>query len=669
VSRTRPAVVAWSALALAVAVLCLYAPVRDFGFVSFDDPEYVSRNPHLRGGLSWTGVRWAFTTPYAANWHPLTWLSHMLDWSLFQGWAGGHHLTSVALHAASAGLLLIALVRLTGAPWESTLAAAAFALHPLRVESVAWVSERKDVLATLGWIVAMLAYARYLERRTVARYAIVLAAFACGLLAKPMVVTLPFAFLLLDVWPLDRVRREGWPRLVLEKAPLLALSAGAALVTFRVQSGAGAVASLEHQPLPARLANAVLAYVAYVWKTIWPSRLAVFYPQAPEYPAGPVLAALVVLALVTAVGFHERRRRPYLLVGWLWFVGTLVPVIGVVRAGDQAMADRFTYIPSIGLVVAGAWLAGEAARRSPRAWWTATAAAALLLVAWSAATATQLRTWRDSRALYQHALAVTTGNHLAEGNLGLLVLEEGKVEEAMAHFRAAVEARPASPKAHVNLGVGLATLGHHAEALREYETAVRLDPKLPVAHYNLGLELSEQGRVDEAVPHYEAAIRLDPDYAPPHVNLGLVLANRGEVADAIAHYRTAIALDPKLPAAYNNLAVALERTGAIAEALDAYRAAVRMQPADPRARFNLGAALFGQGAAREAVEQYREVVRLDPTIPEAHAALAEALAATGDIPAATAAFQQALQRRPNWPEVRARIQELGSRSTAPSPGP
>jgi tetratricopeptide (TPR) repeat protein len=667
VSRTRSAVVAWSALLLAAAVVLLYAPVRDFGFVTFDDPEYVSQNPHLRGGLTWTGLRWAFTTPHAANWHPLTWLSHMLDWSLFGGWAGGHHLTSVALHAASAAVLLIALVRLTGAPWESAVAAAAFALHPLRVESVAWVSERKDVLATLAWVAAMLAYARFVERRTAARYALVLAAFAVGLLAKPMVVTLPFALLLLDVWPLDRPRRDGWRRLVLEKVPLLVLSAAAALVTFRVQSSAGAVASLEHQPLPARLANAVLAYVAYVWKTVWPSRLACFYPQAAEYPMGPVLAALGVLGLVTAIALHQRRRRPYLLVGWLWFVGTLVPVIGVVRAGDQAMADRFTYIPSIGLVVAGAWLAGEAARRSPRAWWTATAAAAIVLIAWSATTATQLRTWRDSRALYAHALAVTTGNHLADGNLGLLLLEENDVDEAMRHFRAAVEARPASSKAHVNLGVGLATLGRHDDALREYEAAVGLDPRLPVAHYNLGLELSEHGRVDEAVSHYETAIRLDPDYAPPHVNLGLVLANRGRLDDAIAHYRTAIALDPRLPAAYNNLAVALERTGAIAEALDAYRAAVRLQPSDPRARFNLGAVLLGQGAAREAAEQYREVVRLDPTIPEAHAALAESLAATGDIPGATAAFEQALRHRPDWPEVRARIQELTKHRTPPSP--
>jgi tetratricopeptide (TPR) repeat protein len=666
VKRETRAVAALAA-ALAVGVVWLYAPVRGFEFVTFDDPEYVAKNPHVHQGLGWRGVAWAFTTPYAANWHPLTWLSHMLDWSLYGDWAGGHHLTSVVLHAVASAVLLVALVRLTRAPWESAVAAAVFALHPLRVESVAWVSERKDVLATLGWIAAMWTYARYAERPTVARYAPVVVAFALGLLAKPMVVTLPAALLLLDAWPLGRVAREGWRRLVVEKLPLFLMSGAAAFVTYRAQAGAGAVASLEHQPLAERLANAPLAYVTYLWKTIWPTRLCAFYPQPASYPPLEVGAAVAVLLALTALGLRQWRRRPYLLVGWLWFVGTLVPVVGIVRAGDQAMADRFTYIPSIGLAIAAAWALGELARRDDRRWWTATVAVALVLVVWSASTRAQLATWHDSRALYRHALAVTTRNHLADGNLGLLVLEDGRVDEAMTHFRAAVEARPSSPKAHVNLGVGLATLGRHDDALREYEIAVRLDPTLALAHYNLGLELAEHGRLDDATAHYTEAIRLDPEYAPPHVNLGLVLANRGELAEAIAHYRRALALDPQLYAAYNNLAVALERTGAIGEALDSYRAAVLIQPGDPRARFNLGAVLFGQGMAREAAEQYREVIRLDPTIPEAHAALGEALAAAGDVPGATAAFRHALERRPDWPAVRTRIDELTATGAAPSP--
>ena len=651
---------------LALAVVWLYAPVRDFPFITFDDPEYVTRNPHVRGGLGWSGVVWAFTQPYAANWHPLTWLSHMLDWSLYGAWAGGHHLTSVVLHALSTVVLLAALVRLTRAPWESAVAAALFALHPLRVESIAWVSERKDVLSTLGWVTAMLAYARYAERPSLGRYLAVAAAFAAGLLAKPMVVTLPAALLLLDAWPLGRPAREGWRRLVVEKVPLFALSAVAAIVTYRVQAGAGAVASLEHQPFAARVENALLAYVSYLGKTLWPSGLAAFYPPPDDFAITAVIGAAAVLLAMTAVALWQWRARPYLLVGWLWFLGTLVPVIGIVHAGDQAMADRFTYVPSIGLGLMSAWALGEPARRTPRSWWVATAAVAVAITLWSIRTREQLQTWRDSRALYTHALAVTTGNHLAHGNLGLLLLEERRVDDAMAHFRAAVAARAGSPKAHVNLGVGLAALGHRDEAIVEYETAVRLDPRLPVAHYNLALELGELGRLDEAVGHYEEAIRHDPEYPLPHVNLGLILANRGRFAEAIVHYRAAIALDPELYSAYNNLAVALERTGAIDEALEAYALAVRMQPNDPRARFNLASALLGHGKAEDAAAQYREVVRIDPSILEAHAALGEALAASGDREGAVSAFRRALVGRPDWPEVRARVAALQAPGDAPA---
>jgi tetratricopeptide (TPR) repeat protein len=648
----------WIGVGLAVAIACVYAPVRDFPFITFDDPEYVTQNSRVRAGLGWDGVAWAFTTPYAANWHPLTWLSHMLDWRLFGAWAGGHHLTSVVLHAAATGVLLAALVRLTRAPWESAVVAALFALHPLRVESVAWVSERKDVLAALWWAAGLLAYARFAERPGAGRYLLVAGAFAAGLLAKPMVVTFPFALLLLDAWPLGRGAREGWRRLLGEKLPLFALSAVAAVVTFRVQSSAGAVSSLEHLPLLGRIVNAVLSYGAYLGKTVWPTGLAIFYPPRDALPPATIVAALAVLAMISALALHQWRVRPHLLVGWLWYLGTLVPVIGLVRAGDQSMADRFTYVPSIGLGVMAAWSIGELARRDRRSWWVATGAVMAVLAACCLRTRDQLGTWRDSRTLYRHALAVTSGNHLAHGNLGLLLLEERRVDEAMVHFRAAVAARPLAPKAHVNLGVGLSSLGRRDEAFSAYETAVRLAPGLPVAHYNFGLALAEAGRLDEAAAHYEEALRLDPDYAVARVNLGLLLANRGRLADAIVQYRAAIALDPGLTSAHNNLAVALERTGAIDEAVAAYRTAIRLQPDDPRARFNLAAALLGQGKAAEAVAEYREVVRLDPAVPEAHAGLGEALEATGDRAGAEAAFRQALERRPDWPAVRARLTAL-----------
>jgi tetratricopeptide (TPR) repeat protein len=484
------------------------------------------------------------------------------------------------------------------------------------------------------------------------------AAFALGLLAKPMVVTLPFVLVLLDVWPLDRVARLGWRRVVVEKLPLFALSAAAAVVTFLVQSRAGAVQSLEHQSVGARVANAVVSYAAYVWKTVWPTGLAVFYPPVDTFSVPTVLAAAALLAALTALACWQGRARPYLLVGWLWYLGTLVPVIGIVHAGDQAMADRFTYVPGIGLAIRAAWAAGELARRDARSRTIATAIAVVVVLAWCVRTREQLATWRDSKTLYEHAIAVTADNHLAHGNLGLLLLDEKKVPEAMEHFRAAVRARPTAPKAHVNLGVGLSAIGQPDAAFAEYQEAARLDPALPVAHYNLGLSFAERGRLDEARAEYETAIRLDPDYAPPHVNLGLVLANQGRFADAIVHYRNALALDPGLPAAYNNLAVALERTGATDEAVEAYRTAVRMLPDDPRARFNLGAVLAGTGKPAEAIVQYREVVRLDPSVPEGYAALGEALEATGDRVGALVAYRQALARRADWPAVRDRVAAL-----------
>jgi tetratricopeptide (TPR) repeat protein len=526
------------------------------------------------------------------------------------------------------------------------------------------VSERKDVLAAVFWAAAMLAYGRWAARPSAGRYLLVTAAFVAGLLAKPMVVTLPFALLLLDAWPLGRVTRDGWRRLVVEKVPLFALSAVAALVTYRVQSSAGAVASFDDQSLAARIANAVVSYATYLAKTVWPIDLAVFYPSREALAPAPVLGAVVVLLAVSALALRQWRTRPYLLVGWLWFLGTLVPVIGIVRAGDQAMADRFTYVPSIGLGIMAAWPLGELAGRGARARRVVGATVVVVLVAACLRTRDQLGTWRDSRTLYEHALAVTSENHLAHGNLGLLLLEERRVDEAMAHFRAAVAARPQAPKTHVNLGVGLSALGRPDEALAAYETAVRLGPTQPLAHYNLGLALAERGRLDEAVRHYEEALRLDPGYAKARVNLGLVLANRGRLEDAIVQYRAALVLDPGLSAAHNNLAVALERTGAIDEAVAAYRVAVRLQPDDPRARFNLGAALLGQGRPAEAVAEYREVVRLDPAIPEAYAALGEALEASGDQTAAASAFRQALERRPDWPAVQARVTALEAAGAA-----
>src|SRR6059036_456916 len=385
-----------------LGTLAVFAPALRHGFVNYDDPEYVTENPRVRAGLSWAGLGWAFAAPHAANWHPLTWLSHMLDAQLFGLAPAGHHATSVLLHATSAALLFEVLAGMTGTPWRSAFVAAVFALHPLRVESVAWVSERKDVLAGFFWMLALAAYARYARRRGAADYVLVVAAFVLGLLAKPMVVTLPLVLLLLDVWPL---RRPWTIALVWEKLPLVLLAAAASALTVVAQRGAGAMASLESLPLAARMAEAVVAFRAYLEKTFWPARLAVFYPHRP-LPIGEVAASCVVLLVVSALAIRERRRRPWLLVGWLWYLVALLPVVGLVKVGEQAMADRFSYLPQIGVLLMIAWAAADAG--GSRA--VASAGGVVALAACVALTARQLDIWRDSVSLFAHASAVSRDN-------------------------------------------------------------------------------------------------------------------------------------------------------------------------------------------------------------------------------------------------------------------
>ena len=600
---------------VALATVVVFVPVLRHGFVNYDDPEYVTENVHVRAGLSWAGVPWAFTAPHAANWHPLTWLSHMLDAQLFGLAPAGHHATSVLLHATSAALLFEVLAGMTGTPWRSAFVAAVFALHPLRVESVAWVSERKDVLAGLFWMLALAAYARYARRHGAADYVLVVAAFVLGLLAKPMVVTLPVVLLLLDVWPL---RRPWSIALVWEKLPLVLLAAAASALTVVAQRGAGAMASLESLPLAARMAEAVVAYGVYLEKTFWPARLAVFYPHRP-LPIAEVAASCVVLLVVSAVASRERRRHPWLLMGWLWYLVTLLPVIGLVKVGEQAMADRFTYLPQIGVLIMVTWTAAEMV--GSRAVLGATAVAAV--AGCVALTTRQLEVWRDSVSLFAHATAVTRDNYVAEGNLGAALLYQGRRADAVVHLRHAATINPGYAKVRVSLGKALAAGGDPVGALHEYAEAIRLDPKTPAAHYNLGLLLAEQGRLDDATAEYREALRLDPEYAKAHHNLGAALAAQGRFDEAVAEYRHALALAPDRGVTHGNLAIALERLGRSAEAVAEYREAMRLMPADPTAHFNLAGGLAGAGHLGEAVAELHQALRLRPDWPEARAALAE----------------------------------------------
>ncbi len=570
---------------LLLAALSLFAfwPVLGNGFVELDDPDYVTDNARIQQGLTPSGLLWAWTTVHAANWHPLTWMSHMLDWELHGPDPLGHHLTSLLLHIASAVVLFLALERATGSPARSAVVAALFAVHPLHVESVAWVAERKDVLSTFFWMLATWAYVRFVEAPGTARYLLVVAAFAVGLTAKPMLVTLPFTLLLLDLWPLSRWKRRagndsGGPipwSLLREKAPLFALSIASSAATILAQQSGSAVATLDAFPLATRLGNAALSYATYLWKALWPSDLSFFYLPSELDPWQIGLSALV-LAAVTVAALRARLRRPYLIVGWLWFVGTLVPVIGLVQVGSQAMANRYTYVPLVGLFLMAAWgvpdlvdalqkrrVSATGPGSGPR--WLALPVMALLLLL-AIDTRAETRYWRDSASLYERALQVNPDNHMAHFGLGLMLSREGKVDEAIAQYRITLRLRPDDARTHTNLALLLTGLGKLEEAHGHALEAVRLYPGYADAHSNLGVVLAAQGRTEEAIQEYQEALAIEPDDPQIHNNLGGALAKLGRMDEAILEFRSAIRSRPDYRMARANLARALFATDRFADA-------------------------------------------------------------------------------------------------------
>ncbi|HZN54386.1 MAG TPA: tetratricopeptide repeat protein [Candidatus Polarisedimenticolaceae bacterium] len=543
-SRGRRAAVCGALLALTLAA---YAPSLRNGLTNYDDDVYVTANPHVKHGLDAEAVRWAFTTTRAANWHPLTWIAHTLDWSAYGARPLGHHLSSLLLHAANAILLFLLLERMTAEVWPSALVAALFAAHPLHVESVAWIAERKDVLAALFWLLAAWAYVTYSRAPSARRMAVVAALMAAGLLAKPMPVTLPFALLLLDVWPLRRTD-AGWRRLVAEKIPLFVLGAASCAVTLAVQRAGGAVASWTRIPLPERIGNALWSYLAYLGATVWPSGLAAIYPYPSAIPWWRWGIAAAVLAAISAIALRLRSTRPWLAVGWLWFLGTLVPVIGLVQVGVQARADRYTYVPLIGVFVMIAWSVPARMRRR------LSIPAAAVVAALAVATGVQARVWRDSATLFAHALAAAGG----------------------------------SATAHVNLGAALEGAGRDDEALGHYEEALKLDPGSRPAHNRIAGLLARRGRLDEAADHYLDVLRRIPSDPETLSNYGIVLARQGRLPDAIDTFRAALAAGPENPASvHTNLGNALLLSGKRVEAIAEYREALRLDPTDEETRENL----------------------------------------------------------------------------------
>ncbi len=535
----------------------MFYPVAHFTFVTWDDASYVQVT-QVANGFTWPGVVWAFTTATEPYWHPLTWISHMVDVQLFGTWAGGHHLTSVVIHALNVCLIFWLFGRTTARWGASAFVAALFAVHPLHVESVAWVAERKDVLSTCFFLITLAAYVRYVSRPSAGNYALMCAFYACGLMAKPMLVTLPVVLILMDIWPLGRRPT------IADKIPLFAMAAAAALATILIQYSAGAMggSTTDAFPIGLRIANALLSVVVYLRQTVWPVDLSAFYPYPRAFPSGFAIAgALIVLTGISVLAIRTRQTRPYLLVGWLWYLVTLLPVVGFIQVGDQAHADRFTYIPHIGLFAAMTWAAADwlrVARIAPRISMTVSA---LVILGFAEVARSQVFVWADSLVLWTHALAVTTDNDRAHNGLGAMLGNAGRFAEAIPEFTEAVRINPTLADAQHNLGIALAATNRAVEALPHYAEAVRLQPRVKEAHTHYGSALAALGRFDDAVTEFKAAIALDPNQIEPHINLGMVLATEGRFADAEREERAAIALNSASARAHYALGFALAGAG------------------------------------------------------------------------------------------------------------
>ena len=652
-------------LLLIATTLSVFWQVQNHDFVNIDDNKYISDNPHVKNGLTRASFIWAFTTTRAANWHPLTWLSHMLDYQLYGMNPGGHHLTSLLLHVANSVLLFLLLSRMTGALWRSAFVAALFALHPLHVESVVWVSERKDVLSTFFWISTMWMYFRYAKRPDFFRYMLALFAFALGLMAKPMLVTLPCVLLLLDYWPLRRFRpgetaaitpaakEQGSPffYLLLEKIPFFALSTASSIVTFIAQKSAGAL-MVDVYPVKIRIANALVSYVSYMGKMIWPRGLVVFYLHpGKSLPGWHAVGAGLLLVCLSVAVMRAARRHPYLAVGWLWYLGTLVPVIGLVQVGLQAMADRYTYVPLIGLFIIVAWGVFDLVKGWRHQQVALALSAGLLLFGLTTCTWLQVRHWKNSATLFQHALRMNSQNYLAHNNLGAALLQQGKIEEGILHYTKALEIQPNYWLAHSNLGGHLVGQGEMEEAMRHCSEAVRLNPGSPEAHSNLGLALALQGRFEEATTHYFEALRLRPEYAPAHRNLGLALERLGRPQEALTHYAEAVRFKPDFVDAHLNLATLLTEQGDFAAAAEQYQRALEIKPDGAGIHNNFATFLAQQGKTNLAITHYSRALEIRPDFAEVYSNLGNVLKQQGKIDKAIAHYSKALEIKPNQAEA------------------
>lgn len=619
-------------LFLVISTLAVYWQVKNSAFV-FDDTLYITDNPHVQSGFTPESIKWAFNysnRPDHTYWHPLTWFSHMLDCRLFALNPCMHHLDNLFFHIVNSLLLFIVFRRMTGTTWESAFVAALFALHPINVDSVAWIAERKNLLSTFFWLLTMLAYTRYSERPCILRYLPVFVAFALGLLAKPMLVTLPFVLLLLDYWPLKRIKFEAQNsknniqridgtnfsttsilQLILEKVPFFILSAISIRISTISSHCGDQIISTKSTAIGLRIANALVSYVAYIGKMIYPRNLTVFYPYPETLPVWQVIGAFLLLVGVSAFIVIRWKRFPYLVTGWLWYLGTLVPVIGLMQVGLwPAMADRWAYVPLIGVFTIIAWGISDLQSRWHVKKITISMSAATFLTLLMMVTWVQAGYWKNSFSLFSHAIEVTSNNYLAHNNLGLALKNKGDVYEAIYHYSEALRIDPEYILAHNNLGIALAEQGRTDEAFYHFSKALRLKPDFAEAHNNLGYVLAGQGKIFEAFSHYHEALRIKPGYATAQINLRKLLAERKMIDKAAAKLREALKANPENPALCYELGTLYQKTGEDDKALSVFKKLIELQPDNADIYYNISCLYSRQNKTEESIDWLKKAIRI-----------------------------------------------------------
>ena len=635
---------------LSALVLAVYWKVQYHEFINYDDGRYITENKHVKSGLSKENFIWAFTHSHSSNWHPITWLSHMLDSHFYGLNPNGHHLTSLGLHIANSLLLFLVLCRMTGEVWKSCFVASLFAFHPINIESVAWVSERKSVLSTFFWLITTWAYINYVQKKNFIRYSIVFLFFILGLMSKPMLVTLPFVFLLLDYWPLNRFKippankppsakevnqiKNSLLSLFIEKIPFLVLVVGSSTITLIAQKSWGSIVSLETAPLTSRISNALVSYLKYLEKMVWPNNFSIFYPYPTDgFVLWKVLMSVLVLTTITFVSIRLIKKAPYLAVGWFWYLGTLIPVIGLVQVGQQAMADRYAYIPFIGMFIIIAWglpglLKNYLFRKKLVLFLAGIYFSVLMTLCWI-----QLQYWENSIKIFQHAINVTVKKYPSfvgiYNNLGVVLIAQNKFEEARTNLKKAVELQPNYPESHNNLGYALSELNRFSEANIHYKKAIRLKPDYAEAHNNLANSLSKKSNFNQAIIHYKKAIQLKPEYSKAHFNLGVTLNKWNHSEEAISQLEEAIRLEPNFFQAHLALGNILILKDKFERALYHLEITIKIDPNNSIAHNSLGSILGQQGNLKKAIAHFNTSLKLNPFYEEAHQNLGTALAGMG----------------------------------------